>query len=364
MHLPVQPPFHLEATVRVLQRRPSNLIDIWEQERYWRAMRIRGRLALIEVRNLGTIDAPDVRLSVLGGAITPRARADAARTACEVLGLGQDPTIHQRYAEAEPALSGTALALRGMRAPRYPDLFETFANVIPFQQLSLEAGMAVVARLVRRFGEVMMLNGRRFHAFPGAEVIADVRIASLKCCGMSMRKAQTLRSVAKAIASGALITDDIAALASSEAIDRLRQLSGIGAWSAALVLLRGFRRLDVFPPGDTGADSSLMTLMHLRSRASLARIIDRFGDCRGYLYFYGLASRLLATGLIHAASPLDSFGAGARSRIAGGRDSTSRAIGRGRCSALPARPQHRSRRTTAAPRSEAQSSRRNARNPR
>src|SRR5690554_2040101 len=34
--LSVRAPFHLEATVRVLQRRPANRTDIWEQGRYLR----------------------------------------------------------------------------------------------------------------------------------------------------------------------------------------------------------------------------------------------------------------------------------------------------------------------------------------
>src|SRR5678816_3540319 len=31
-------PFHLEATVRVLQRRPGNLVDVWEHDRYLRVL--------------------------------------------------------------------------------------------------------------------------------------------------------------------------------------------------------------------------------------------------------------------------------------------------------------------------------------
>jgi DNA-3-methyladenine glycosylase II len=289
----------------VLQRRPTNLIDLWDGERYRRAVRIDGRPVLLEVQNSGTIEAPDLRLSILGGAATARARSDASETASAILGLDQDVTLYERCAQAEQTLRDTAIALRGMRPPRYPDLFETFANVIPFQQLSVEAGMAVVAQLVRRFGEVMTVEGTRFCVFPSAWVIADVRTVSLKQCGMSLRKAQTLRSVAKAIASGTLTAESIAELPSSEAIDRLTEVSGIGAWSAALVLLRGFRRLDVFPPGDAGAERALMALMRLRSPASLARIVDRFGDCRGQLYFYGIASRALESGLIRAAPPLD-----------------------------------------------------------
>lgn len=299
--LAVAAPFNLEATVRVLQRRPSNPIDVWEHERYRRTIRIGARLFLIEVANRGTIDTPRLSLSVLPRDIRLRERTEATQIASQILGLRVDPGPCQRRAEVVPALRSTARALRGMRPPRYPDLFETFANVIPFQQLSLQAGMAVTRQLVQRFGEVLELDGRRYAAFPSAAVIAGARTASLKDCGLSAKKSFALRSIAKAIASDELSVGEIAQLSSPEALDRLMQLPGIGAWSAALVLLRGFGRLDVFPQADTGVESSLLALLRLRSARSLSRLADRFGECRGYLYFYGLANRLLSAGLIHPA---------------------------------------------------------------
>ena len=299
----VRAPFHLEATVRVLQRRPSNLVDRWERERYRRAIRVGHELALIEVRDRGTVDSPDVKITVRGRKLSRHARAAAVRTGCEILGLDFDIALPRRRIEAEPALRDVAAALRGMRPPRYPDLFETFANVIPFQQLSLAAGMAVTAKIVRRFGESLKVDGAGFHVFPNAEIIATGKISALRGCGMSTRKAESLRSVARAIASGELASETIAAMSSKEAIDQLSQLPGIGHWSAALILLRGFRRMDVFPQADTGAQGGLAALFRLRSTATLPRIVYRFGDARGYLYFYALASRLLSAGLIRSAGP-------------------------------------------------------------
>jgi len=306
--LPVRAPFHLEATVRVLQRRPANLIDTWDGDSYRRVVRLADHFALIQVNNAGTIDVPDLRLSVQTDAHSAGDSEKTARAVREILGLQHNPAAAQQHAEAEPALRETARALRGMRPPRYPDLFEAFANVIPFQQVSLEAGMSVVAHLVRRFGEVIDSSGRTYHVFPQAEVIAEARTVSVKRSGMSLRKTQSLRAAAKAIASGALTAESLARLSSAEAIVRLRELGGIGPWSAALILLRGLGRLDVFPQADTGAESSLAALLRLRSRASLPKIVERFGDCRGYLYFYGLASRLLAAGLIHPAGKLSAHG--------------------------------------------------------
>ncbi|HEX5460948.1 MAG TPA: AlkA N-terminal domain-containing protein [Steroidobacteraceae bacterium] len=306
--MPVQAPFHLEATVRVLQRRPANLIDTWDGGSYRRVVRLGHQVALLEVNNRGTIDAPDLRLSIPTHSGSTDERHEAVRAARKILGLEHDPAAAQRHAESEPALRETARALRGMRPPRYPDLFEAFANVIPFQQVSLEAGMSVVAHLVRRFGEAIESSGRTHHVFPLAEAIAEARTASVKRSGMSLRKTQSLRAAAKAIAGGALTAESLAHLSTADALERLMELGGIGPWSAALILLRGLGRVDVFPQADTGAESSLAALLRLRSRESLPKIVERFGDCRGYLYFYGLASRLLAAGLIHPAGDLCAHG--------------------------------------------------------
>ena len=76
----------------------------------------------------------------------------------------------------------------------------------------------------------------------------------------------------------------------------------MGSWTAALILLRGLGRTDVFPEGDTGVLRGLRAI--LGADAPIPSIVARAGDRRGYLYFYSLGSRLLAAGLIHSATPL------------------------------------------------------------
>jgi DNA-3-methyladenine glycosylase II len=301
--LTTRAPFHIEATVRVLQRRPTNLVDVWEQERYLRVLATSDGLALVEVANRGTIDDPDVQFTVLQGTLSTATRVALAQTVGKMLGLDADPEPLQRLAEAERRLGLTALALRGMRPPRFAELFEAFANVVPFQQVSLDAGVAIVGRLVERFGESLEHDSRRFHAFPAAQVVAEARTVELRECGMSLRKAETLRHVASAIESGELTEVMLSRMSSNEAIRYLTKLPGIGPWSAGLVLLRGLGRLDVFPPGDVGVARGLSRLMRIEPGPSLDRVVQRFGDHRGYLYFYSLGGGLLAKGLVHAAPP-------------------------------------------------------------
>jgi DNA-3-methyladenine glycosylase II len=190
-----------------------------------------------------------------------------------------------------------------MRPPRFAGLFETFANVVPFQQVSLDAGVAIVRRLVERFGESLEHEGRRYHAFPDARLLAGASVDAIRACGLSRRKAEALHQIARAIEAGDVTTAKLAGMSSVEAIRYLTELEGIGPWSAGLVLLRGLGRLDVFPPGDIGVARGLSRLLRLRSGASLDRIVRRFGDHRGYLYFCSLGGALLAKDLIHAALP-------------------------------------------------------------
>lgn len=296
-------PFHLEATVRVLQRRPTNLVDVWEEQRYRRVLDLPQGLALVHAVNEGTIDAPDLRFEVLNGEPSSDLLESAEKSLREVLGLDVDPAPLSRLVEAERALAPTAVALRGMRPPRFDGLFETFANVIPFQQVSLDAGVALVRRLVERFGEPLEHDGHRYYGFPRASAVATARLDAIRRCGFSRKKAEALRHAARAIEAGDVSSEKLVTMSSEDAMRSLVELPGIGPWSAALVLLRGLRRLDVFPAGDIGVARGLGALMHLRSERSLERVVRRFGDLRGYLYFCSLGGALLAKGLIHPAPP-------------------------------------------------------------
>jgi DNA-3-methyladenine glycosylase II len=291
-------PFHLEATVRVLQRRPTNRVDIWEDNRYRRILSTPDGPSLVEVLNVGSIDEPEIRFAILSGARSTASRAFVAASLRRILGLDVDTTAVRRWAENFQGLRSTALALRGMRPPRFADLFETLGSVIPFQQLSLDAGISIIGRFVDRFGGSIELDGTRWSAFPRAEAIAALDIESLKSVGLSRAKAETLHRLAGQIASGELTEARFDALSTPDALAALTKERGIGPWTATVVLLRGFGRTEVFPPNDTGVARGLGALLSLNPGPISADTIERFGENRGYLYFYSLGAQLLGRGLI------------------------------------------------------------------
>jgi DNA-3-methyladenine glycosylase II len=298
--LPVAAPFNLEATVRLLQRRPTNRIDRWEDDRYLRAFRTGEGLRLLAVRDLGMVDAPDPRLEILGGPVSDETARELLVTARWVLGLDAEPAPTAWLADIDPRLEPVTAALRGFRPPCFPSLFETCARVIPYQQLSLDAGTAIVGRLVERFGDRLAIGERSWLAFPDPALIVAAPLDTLRETGLSRSKAAAMQSLARLTLTGDLDAARFAALPTPDALAALRALPGIGPWSAGLIMLRGLRRMDVFPPGDVGAARNLAALLGARdglTPAEASAFADRFGERQGYLYFLALGSQLLARGI-------------------------------------------------------------------
>lgn len=96
---------------------------------------------------------------------------------------------------------------------------------------------------------------------------------------------------------------------------RLRGIKGIGPWTAAVILLRGFGRLDMFPGNDSGVAASLARVSG--KRRDVEPIAAALGPQRGMLYFCLLLARLEAIGELGVASRLDQ-----RITLAGDRDWT------------------------------------------
>jgi DNA-3-methyladenine glycosylase II len=299
--LTVASPFNLKATVRLLQRRPANRVDRWEDDRYFRAFMTPDGVRLVAVGNAGTTDTPELRMEMCGGPVSAETAEELTAEARWMLGLDAAPAPTAWLAEMEPAFAPVAAVLRGFRAPCFPNLFETYASVLPFQQLSLDAGTAILGRIVARLGARVVVDGHEWFAFPGPEAIAESSIDLLREDGLSRTKAASLQTLARLALNGELTASRYQSLPTDTALAELRALPGVGPWSAALILLRGLRRMDVFPTGDVGAARNLAALLDLPARltpAEASAFAARFGDRQGYLYFLGLGGQLLGRGLL------------------------------------------------------------------
>ncbi|MHB1130965.1 MAG: DNA-3-methyladenine glycosylase family protein [Chloroflexota bacterium] len=295
------PPFSLELTVLLLQRRPLNQVDVWEDGRYWRVLQAAGEERLICAWQEDDAATPRVAVAVVGPPPDASTQAALESTLTRMLGTAVDTAPFFVRAAANPVMAPAARVLVGLKPPRFPSTMECLVNVITFQQISLTAALAIVGRLVARYGHQVGFAGHQYRAFPLAEVLAAVAPADLQALGFSRQKAQTLCYLARLVADGQLDLAQFEVLPSPEAAAELVRLPGIGPWSASVVLLRGLGRLDVFPRGDSGIRRGLARMygssQPLDDAAERA-LIDSFIPYQGLLYLFLAGVNLMAAGIV------------------------------------------------------------------
>jgi DNA-3-methyladenine glycosylase II len=133
------------------------------------------------------------------------------------------------------------------------------------------------------------------YMFPTAETFQRTSDGRLHATGLSANKIATLRRIAGALLSGTLDANALERCSSPEAATMLRRIKGIGPWTAAVIMLRGLGRLDVFPTNDSGVAASI-ALVAGSARVDIERALNALGSQRGMLYFHLLLGRLEARG--------------------------------------------------------------------
>ncbi|HEX6694175.1 MAG TPA: AlkA N-terminal domain-containing protein [Longimicrobiales bacterium] len=292
-------PFRLDLTVTALRRARTNPVDIVTTDGSWmRALRGPAE-AVTPVR----VSQPaSDRLSVRIDADAAAQEATLLRVR-QMLGLDRDMRRFDRAVAGVPWLAPLAKRMRGLRPPRYPDLWETAVNSILFQQISISAASAITARLVRGYGMRVDVDAVPLHVFPSADAILGAREEDLREIGISAGKITTLLRVAERIAAGTLDSAMLENLPTPDALMLLRGIKGIGPWTATLMLLRGLGRVDVFPPNDSSVTANLGLF---NAKPDVAAALDRLGEHRGMLYFLLLLARLESRDEIGLPSLLDS----------------------------------------------------------
>ncbi|HVA34285.1 MAG TPA: hypothetical protein VNG31_09065 [Candidatus Baltobacteraceae bacterium] len=282
--LPVRAPFRLDHTAYALRRLAANVVDVVAPDgSYYRALRDAKGTTVVRVRQI----APD-RLEVA----TTGAGGDRWLPAI-VRMLGTQTDLSQWYEAVThtPWLHRLSQILRGLKPPRYPSLWEACAHAVVFQQISIHAAGAIMRRAVEALGEPVVVDGIACIPFPEPDRWLQADESVLRAAGLSQNKVAHLRAVAAGIAQGAVDEAAIELLPTEQASQALREIRGIGPWSAAVILLRGLGRLDTFPLRDSGVARSMAFLAG--EGADIDGLLDSLGPARGMLYYHLLLGRAL-----------------------------------------------------------------------
>ena len=215
-----------------------------------RAVKVDGQWRAYQLTWAGSPDEVQLRVSV-PGARSARLVDAAVAEVRHICGLDLDLPSFYRAAAADPVLARLVPRLYGLRPTLSPRAFEMLVGSVCAQQVNLTFAFTVRARLVRRFGvPVRVDGGGTVYAFPEPAALARARVSELRRMQCTVRKAEYIVGLAKRVVSKDLDLDALGACSNREVIERLTAVRGLGRWTAEWFLARGLGRGDVCPAGD------------------------------------------------------------------------------------------------------------------
>jgi DNA-3-methyladenine glycosylase II len=276
--LSVLPPYRLDLTVDALRRLAANVVDVVAEDGVYRRV-----LSDEHGRNLIEVVQPEstsVTLRIAG--------RDGARWLAVVERmLGLHVRLDDWYTRVKPFpwLAVLSHELEGLHPPQYPLLWEALSHAIVFQQISIHAAAAIMRRVIETLSEPVTHGGQRYFPFFLPATVLAAPEKRLRAAGLSANKVAHLRSAAAAVLDEMVTEESLRVLPSAQAAQRLTAVRGIGAWSAAVVLLRGLGRLDVFPMKDSGVARSIKRLSG-NTGINTQELLEELGPVRGMLYYH------------------------------------------------------------------------------
>lgn len=289
-------PFRLDLTVWALRRWPNNRIDRWEGERYRRIVLAGGKPLAVSVVQTAPATAPELQITLSSEA--PQDVLPAVTQLLQrILSTHTDLSKFYAFAATDAQLGPLARRFQGLKPPRFPTLFECLLNAIACQQVTLALGIRLLNQLAETHGPRLDMQGETLFALPETQTLAGLPIEAYRSLQFSRQKARAIRELSAAVAGETL---DLVALEELDEVTiraRLRQLWGVGRWTAEYALLRGLGYTHIFPGDDVGARNGLARWLDLAEDLDYEGVrlaVARWRPYAGLVYFHLLLRRLAA----------------------------------------------------------------------
>jgi AraC family transcriptional regulator of adaptative response / DNA-3-methyladenine glycosylase II len=163
--------------------------------------------------------------------------------------------------DADPQAINTALHASfpdgdGLRVPGAMSGYELAVRAVLGQQITVAAARTLAQRLVQRFGEPIETPFAELtRLFPQPSVLASAEGDALGQLGIVKQRQAAIVGIARAVADKRLQLHGGADV--QQTIETLKQLPGVGDWTAQYIAMRALRWPDAFPAGDVALHKAL-----------------------------------------------------------------------------------------------------------
>jgi len=173
-------------------------------------------------------------------------RAAALRQAARSLSLDHDGSGWPAVGDRDPVVGAAQRELDYLRPVCFYSAYEAATSFVIGQRIARRQSAAIKRDLSELLGDRPSVGGTPIPAFPRPERLLELREAR----GLNPVKVERLHGLARAALEGRLDTETLRTLPPDEALPRLRDLPGVGPFTAEGVYYRGCGVADGIPASD------------------------------------------------------------------------------------------------------------------
>jgi AraC family transcriptional regulator of adaptative response / DNA-3-methyladenine glycosylase II len=284
--LAYRPPLAWGALIGFLAKRATAGIESVSHGAYSRTVSIGCHRGWVRVERARGRNALSVAVAT---SLTP-ALPELLSRLKNLFDLGARPDVIEGHLVVDPRLARIVERSPGLRVPGAFDGFELAIRAILGQRIAVRAATTLAGRLAERFGEPVETPSPELNRLcPTPERIIEALPAELTALGIAPAQVAAIQAVARAINTREINLE--AGADPDLVIAQLRELPGIGDWTAHYVAMRALRWPDAFPTADLG----LLKAWGTSSPRSLNSAAKAWQPWRAYAAMYLWESSNLAT---------------------------------------------------------------------
>jgi AraC family transcriptional regulator, regulatory protein of adaptative response / DNA-3-methyladenine glycosylase II len=272
-HLRFRPPYLWKDMLAFLAARATPGVETVDIKSYRRSISLNGCHGYFEV----SLDEGNDALSVHVQIADPHLLFAIIERIRSMFDLNADWAPIAQALSTDPKLGARICAEPGLRVPGCWNGFELAVRAILGQQITVKGATTLAGRIAKSFGQPFPGPAGLTHIFPTPEVLADADLSSV---GLTEKRAETIRALARAVCNGQIRFDGIND--SNAFLARLVEIPGIGSWTAQYVAMRTLGEPDAFPTGDV----ALLRASGLRTSRELEKRAEAWRPWRSYATMY------------------------------------------------------------------------------
>jgi len=190
-------PFNFELSVKIFSNGDPQ-IQRYEKGFYWQLIWLNNKLVLITVRSLGSVDKPELSVSIKpDNELNKKDNVLARKILTSIFNLDFDLKYFYEDMHEDSIMSKLTLKLRGLNNPTTPTFFEAIVSSMIEQQISLKAARSIETKMIKEFGNILQLDGETYYSFPTPETLSNLEKEDLREYGLSFRKAEYVIDLSK-----------------------------------------------------------------------------------------------------------------------------------------------------------------------